>query len=177
MTFTHRPVDPAADVDLLHDWVTQPRAEFWGMTTYTRAEVGEVYAYLDASTTHHAWLVHRDGVPVAIFQTYEPAADPVGKTYDVQDGDLGVHLFVGPTRAPESGFTGRVVEHVLASMLIDPAVRRVVVEPDVDNVRSIALFHRTGMTDAAVVTLPGKIAQLAFATREELERRMPALRG
>ncbi|WP_435830286.1 GNAT family N-acetyltransferase [Micromonospora echinospora] len=30
--------------------------------------------------------MHRDGRPVGLFQTYEPAADPVGECYDVRPG-------------------------------------------------------------------------------------------
>lgn len=165
MTFTHRPVDPVADLDLIHGWVSQPRAEFWGMTTHSREEVGEVYAYLHGLTTHHAYLVHRDGVPVAIFQTYDPAHDPVGETYDVQDGDIGCHLFVAPADVPEPGFTGRLTAHLLAVVLADPAVRRIVVEPDVRNAASIARVERMGLRRGDVVELPDKTAQLAFITR------------
>jgi penicillin amidase len=167
MTFTHRPVDPVADLDLIHAWVTQPRARFWGMTSYTRDEVGEVYAFLDGLTTHHAYLVHRDGVPVAIFQTYDPAHDPVGETYDVQEGDIGCHLFVGPTDVPEQGFTGRLAAFVLGTVLADGSVQRIVVEPDVENVASCRRFERLGFTRGAVVELPDKTAQLAFLARAQ----------
>ena len=30
MSIAVRPVDPAADAAVLHAWVTQPRARFWG---------------------------------------------------------------------------------------------------------------------------------------------------
>lgn len=168
MRFTHRPVDPVGDLDLIHGWVTEPRARFWGMTAYTRDQVGEVYAYLDGSTTHHAHLVRRDDQPVAIFQTYEPAHDPVGETYDVQDGDVGVHLFVGPAAVREAGFTGRLAAYLIGVVLADPAVRRVVVEPDVGNAASIARAERVGLRRGDVVELPEKTAQLAFVTRDEL---------
>ena len=168
MTFIHRPVDPVGDLDLLHAWVTQPRARFWGMTTYTRDEVGEVYDFLDGLTTHHAYLVHRDDRPVSIFQTYEPQHDPVGETYDVQEGDLGCHLFVGPAESPEPGFTGRLMEYLFGVVLSDPSVHRIVVEPDVRNAASIARFERAGLHRGDVVELPDKTAQLAFITREEL---------
>lgn len=170
MRFTFRPLDPRRDLDLVHDWVTQPRARFWGMTNHTRDEVGEVYTFLDGLTTHHAYLVHRDDVPVAIFQTYDPAHDPVGETYDVQDGDIGCHLFVAPAGAPEPGFTGRLVAYLLTVVLADPAVRRLVVEPDVANAASLRRFERVGFSLGDVVELPGKTAQLAFVTRAELER-------
>lgn len=165
--FTHRPVDPVGDLDLLHAWVTQERARFWGMTDHTRDEVGEVYAYLDSLGTHHAYLVHEhraDTVPVAVFQTYEPEHDPVGEVYDVQPGDLGVHLFVGPgERRP--GFTGSLVRYLLGVVLEDPSVRRIVVEPDVLNERSVGRFRREGFEAGPVVDLGHKTAQLAFLPR------------
>ena len=224
--FTHRPVDPVGDLDLLHTWVTQERARFWGMTDHTREEVGEVYAYLDSLGTHHAYLDHErldargpstgsgiergargvnpvpepveggawsaprqargalgvgpvpelveghpskdseilDAAPVAVFQTYEPEHDPVGEAYDVQPGDLGVHLFVGPgERRP--GFTGNLVRYLLGVVLEDPSVRRIVVEPDVLNERSVARFRREGFEVGPVVDLGHKTAQLAFLPR------------
>ena len=39
------------------------------------------------------------GTPVGIFQTYEPAADPIGEFYPVRDGDFGIHLFMAPARS------------------------------------------------------------------------------
>ncbi len=170
MTLTHRPLDPVADLDLVHGWVTQERAEFWGMTDHTREEVGEVYAYLDSLSTHHAYLVHEvaaapgDAVPVAIFQTYEPQHDPVGEAYAVQAGDLGVHLVVGPGE-PRPGFTGSLVAYVRSVVLADPAVRRLVVEPDVRNERSVSRFLREGFERGPVVDLGHKTAQLAFLPR------------
>ena len=31
MTFTFRPLDPLRDAELLHRWVTHPKAAFWMM--------------------------------------------------------------------------------------------------------------------------------------------------
>lgn len=172
MTFTIRPLDPVADLDLVHGWVTQPRARFWGMTDHTREEVGEVYAFLASLDTHHAYLVHEvlpgraeeDGVPVAIFQTYEPEHDPVGEVYEVQEGDLGIHLFVAPGE-PRPGFTGALVRYLAGRVFGDPSVRRLVVEPDVLNERSVARFSREGFQPGPVVDLGHKTAQLAFLPR------------
>lgn len=169
MTLTLTPVDPVADLDLIHGWVSQERARFWGMTDHTRAEVGEVYAYLDSLETHHAYLVRDDGSPVAIFQTYEPAADPMGESYDVQVGDLGVHLFLAPTDNPVRGFTARLALHLLETVFADPAVQRIVVEPDVRNALSLARAERSGVELGPVVQLADKQAQLGFLTRATYE--------
>lgn len=171
MTLTLTPVDPVADLDLIHDWVTQDRARFWGMTDHTRAEVGEVYAFLDTLTTHHAYLARDGGTPVAIFQTYEPSADPLGEFYDVRAGDLGVHLFIAPTDTPVTGFSQRLVDLLKAEVFADPSVLRLVIEPDVENDKSVALFGRMGFVWDSVIDLPHKKARLGFLDRTAYEAR------
>lgn len=165
MTLTLTPVDPVADLDLIHAWVTQDRARFWGMTEHTRAEVGEVYAYLDTLTTHHAYLARDGETPVAIFQTYQPEADPLGEHYDVRAGDLGVHLFMAPTDTPVAGFSQQLVARLLAAVFADPSVLRLVVEPDIDNAKSVALLGRAGFEWDSVIDLPHKKARLGFIDR------------
>lgn len=163
---TIRPVAPATDVDLIYDWVTRERARFWGMGDAGRERVREIYAYLDSLTTHHAYLVHHDGRPVGLFQTYEPAADPVGECYEVRPGDVGVHLMVGPPDGDTvPGFTGTVLGAFLDFVLADPTRRRVVVEPDVRNERAIARLVRAGFVPGPRVDLPDKRAQLFFLDR------------
>ncbi|GAB4000814.1 hypothetical protein GCM10029992_34100 [Glycomyces albus] len=83
------PVEPKADLDLIYGWVSEERARFWGMTSHSRQEVLEIYEFLDSLTTHHAYLVLRDDEPVALFQTYEPDADPVGSTTTSSPGTSG----------------------------------------------------------------------------------------
>lgn len=164
MTFSMRPVRPDDDAALLHEWVTQDRARFWGMTDKSLEEVRDVYAYLDSLESHHAYLVHHDGAPIAIFQTYEPAHDPVGEVYDVREGDLGAHLFVAPgERVP--GFTGRLAAFLVESMFADAAVQRLVCEPDVLNAASLRRVERVGAELGPEVDLGWKRARLAFLPR------------
>jgi penicillin amidase len=161
------PLDPAADAALVHGWVTQERARFWGMLDHSRAQVREVYAFVDALSTHHAFLALRDGTPVALFQTYEPAHDPVGECYEVLPGDHGVHLLVGPAGgAAEPGFTERLVAVLLRFVLADPSRRRVVAEPDARNDRAIARLLRSGFELGSEIDKPEKRARLLFLTRE-----------
>ncbi|GGO27276.1 GNAT family N-acetyltransferase [Micromonospora parathelypteridis] len=162
---TIRPVRPNEDVDLLHGWVTQDRARFWGMREASRERVHEIYAYLDSSTTHHAYLVHRDGVPAALAQTYQPEADPVGECYDVRPGDVGVHLLIGPSTGVERGFTGALFGAILDFVLADPGRLRVVMEPDARNDRAIRRLLRTGFRLGPLIDLPDKGARLLFLDR------------
>ncbi|MEU8176417.1 GNAT family N-acetyltransferase [Microbispora hainanensis] len=161
------PVDPPADADLIHSWVTEERARFWGMLDASRERVLEIYDYLDGLATHHAYLVCRDDRPVALFQTYEPEADPVGECYDVQPGDFGVHLLVGPaTGEGERGFTPALLSVLQAYVFADPRHTRIVAEPDARNDKVIDRMLRTGFTLGPEIDLPDKRARLLFLARD-----------
>ncbi|MFD9123845.1 GNAT family N-acetyltransferase [Kitasatospora sp. NPDC059571] len=160
------PLDPAADAALVHRWVTEDRARFWGMLDHTVEQVREVYEFVDSLSTHHAFLALRDGTPVALFQTYDPAHDPVGECYEVRPGDHGVHLLIGPADAGgEDGFTGRLIGGFLRFVLADPAHRRIVAEPDARNDRAVARLLRSGFELGPLIDKPEKRARLVFLTR------------
>ncbi|MFB6663852.1 GNAT family N-acetyltransferase [Streptomyces parvus] len=164
------PVDPAADAELLHGWVTEERARFWGMAGHTLEQVREIYEFVDSLPTHHAYLALRDGVPAALFQTYEPDADPVGACYDVQPGDFGVHLLIAPAEGEGAvkGYTETLLTAFIAYVFSDPAHVRVVVEPDARNEKAIARMARIGFELGPEIRKPEKTARLAFLTRAAL---------
>jgi hypothetical protein len=172
------PLDARADAPVVHTWVSEERAEFWGMRGLTPEQVEEVYAHLETLDTHHAHLVVKDGTPAALLQTYEPAADRVGECYEVCEGDIGVHLLIAPAGAdgPRPGWSSALLTAVASYVLHVLDRRRVVVDPDVRNEKAIARFLRQGFeagpavvlpeVDLPDVQLPEKKAQLAFLRRE-----------
>ncbi|MFI1075661.1 GNAT family N-acetyltransferase [Streptomyces puniciscabiei] len=169
-----RPLDPASDADVVHGWVSEERAVFWGMRGLTRDQVAGIYAHMAGLDAHHAHLVTKDGVPAALFQTYEPAADRVGECYDVRPGDLGVHVLLAPAGSggPRPGWTSALLTVLTTYALRTLDRRRLVVDPDVRNTGAIARFERQGFVrgpavvlpevDLPDVHLPEKHAQLAF---------------
>ncbi|MFG2996011.1 GNAT family N-acetyltransferase [Streptomyces sp. NPDC048340] len=172
-TVTITPVDPAADSALIHSWVTEERARFWGMGEASRELVQEIYEDVDRRTTHHAFLIGRDGEPVALFQTYDCAEDRVSECYEVLPGDIGVHLLIGPAgAAAEHGFTSNLLVAFMAFVFADPTVRRVIAEPDARNTKAITRLERTGFAlgpevelpeiDLPEVFIPAKQARLLF---------------
>ena len=178
------PLDPHADLDVVHGWVSEERAAFWGMNGLSREQVLETYVHLDSLDTHHAFLAVRDGEPAALFQTYEPEADRVGECYDVEPGDIGVHVLIGPIRpigpsgsgGARPGFSAALLSAFAAYVLLGLDRRRVVVDPDERNEKAVARFLRQGFVagpsvvlpeiDLPDVYLPEKRARLAFLTRE-----------
>lgn len=160
-TLTFRPLRPAEDAPTIHAWVTEPRGRFWGMADQSVDEVRETYEFVDSLEAHWAWIGELDGRPVALLQTYEPEHDPIADAYDVQPGDLGAHIFVAPG---EDALT--VVTSVIGWTFADPAVQRLVGEPDASNRAILARLVQSGFEIGEEVRVGDKDARMVYLTRE-----------
>jgi len=171
-TLTVRPVDPVADAPVIHAWVTEPRGRFWMMGDYSLEDVVELYTWLDEQPTHTASFVCADGEPAAILQTYrlDAEVEPISRLWDHRPGDLGIHFFVagGDTRRP--GWTKRLASAGFADVLADPAVRRLVFDPDAANAPAIAAGERLGAVRGPVLDLGHKVAQILTVDADLVRR-------
>lgn len=170
-------LDPAADVDVLHAWVTRRSAGFFGLGALSRDELRETYEFVESLPTHHAYLVRADGEPVALAQLYHPQDDPVAAAYDARPGDVGVHFVKGSEAVgwPALG------PALLAFVFSRPAVQRLVAEPDVRNRAAVARMVAMGFEPAGEVHFESphgpKDAMLAFLTRERARGVVDRLRA
>lgn len=164
-TFEFRHVDPDHDAALLHEWLSRPRAAAWHLVGASPDAVTREYRRMDREPSETAWLVRENEVPVALVETYDPACSPVAGVFPVRDGDAGLHLFMAPTSQPVSGTTRAVMSAALDLLWADPAVRRVIVEPDVRNHAVRAVNARAGFTELREVELPDKTACLSVLER------------
>ncbi|WP_329217653.1 acetyltransferase [Streptomyces sp. NBC_01485] len=167
MTFAFRPLDPLNDAELLHSWVTHPKAAYWMMRDATLVDVERAYMEVAADEHHHALLGLRDGVPVFLMEKYDPAHRELVGLYEPLAGDIGMHFLTPATDAPVHGFTLAVITAVMAHLFEDPAVRRVVVEPDVSNKAVHALNEAVGFVPEREIQKPEKKALLSSCTREQ----------
>ena len=167
--FSFRPVDPRADAALLHTWVTHPKAAFWLMGDASRYDVERAYADIAQAPYQDAFVGLYDGTPVCLMERYDPARVELTGLYDPQPGDIGMHFLVAPAGRPVHGFTRAVIAAVMTELFADPAVHRVVVEPDVRNAAVHALNASVGFETVRRITKPEKVALLSTCTREAFE--------
>ncbi|MFE0133839.1 GNAT family N-acetyltransferase [Streptomyces sp. NPDC059037] len=166
---TLRPLDPLTDAELLHGWVTHPKAAFWMMQDATLPDVEREYMAIAAAEHHDAFLGLHDGVPAFLMERYDPAHVELVGLYEPRPGDVGMHFLTAPSDVRVPGFTRAVITKVMATLFADPATQRVVVEPDVRNKAVHALNEAVGFTPAHVIQKPEKEALLSFCTREQFE--------
>ncbi|WP_128802830.1 MULTISPECIES: GNAT family N-acetyltransferase [unclassified Streptomyces] len=167
MTFTFRPLDPLQDAELLHSWVTHPKAAFWMMQDARLQDVEREYMRIAAHEHHHAYLGLRGGEPAFLMERYDPRYVELVGLYEPRPGDVGMHFLTPETDTPVHGFTRSVITAVMAHLFADPAVSRVVVEPDVSNKAVHALNEAVGFVPEREIQKPEKRALLSFCTREQ----------
>ncbi|MDL0432929.1 GNAT family N-acetyltransferase [Marinobacter sp. TBZ242] len=160
--FSVRPVQLPDDLTLIHQWLSDDHARFWGMQDMSKAQLDDFYRSLRASGEGDAFVGLHNGHPCFLIETYRPEQSPLAEHYPVQPGDLGMHILIAPTARPIHGFT-RGVFTVLMGFLFEALdARRVVVEPDVSNDRIHQLNRFAGFQYDRVISLPDKQAHLAF---------------
>ncbi|MFD6911005.1 GNAT family N-acetyltransferase [Streptomyces virginiae] len=168
-SFAVRPLDPFADAELLHGWVTHPKASFWMMQDASLPDVEREYMRIAAHEHHQAFIGLHEGRPAFLMETYDPSELELVGLYDAQPGDVGMHFLVAPSDTPLHGFTRAVITTVMAAIFADPTTERVVVEPDVANTAVHALNEVVGFVPERQVTKPEKEALLSFCTRARFE--------
>jgi RimJ/RimL family protein N-acetyltransferase len=168
--FALRELDPRADATLLHGWLTHPKSVFWQLQDADVRDVTAYFSRIAEAPRHDAYVGLWDGVPAYLVERYDPAHNPLGKVYDAEPGDVGMHFLVAPTDRPAHGFTHVVIVTVMELLFGDPSTRRVVVEPDVHNTPVHRLNAGVGFEVVDTVALPDKEALLSICTREQYEQ-------
>jgi siderophore synthetase component len=153
------------DIPVVHAWVSQEYAKYWGLSGQSVERVAEAYVGIACSAEVYLGFYHDE--PAFLVECYRPSRHTLGEHYPVSAGDRGMHVLVAPAEFPVPGFTWSVFSVVMDFMFSDPATSRVVVEPDIRNAGIHALNRRAGFRYAKLIELPNKTAHLAFCTRQQ----------
>lgn len=165
--FAVRPVQPRLDSELLHSWLTHPKAAFWLMQNASRDDVEREFLDIAATPSREAYIGLRHGQPVFLVERYAPENDPIADSGLVLPGDVGMHFLVAPTDTPLPGFTQAVLVTVMELLFADEAIHRVVVEPDIRNTAVHTLNAAVGFQIEKTIQLPSKDALLSTCTRAQ----------
>ncbi|WP_246312127.1 GNAT family N-acetyltransferase [Pseudaquabacterium terrae] len=164
-----RVLDPGVDAAHLHDWFNRDYARFWGMQHKSLEEVRtRLIKMLQRSDRELLMGVRLStGERLFMLECYRPESDALGRYYAVQPADRGFHLIVAPPRHERVPDLTYFVMLALSGYLFrDPAVRRIVAEPDIRNHKMLVRCAQAGYELGKALYLPHKTARLISLTRE-----------
>ncbi len=166
-TIQLRPLHIQTDIKIIHDWVNRPYATYWGMQNTNLEYVQEQYQEIIDTPHHDTFIGTLDNIPIFLMERYKASKDTIANYYNALDGDYGMHILVGPPKERIPKFTWHVFSTIMAYLFSTTAVKRVVVEPDINNKKIHVLNKRAGFQYYKEIALPHKKAHLAFCTPEQ----------
>lgn len=161
------PVRVERDLPLIVAWMNDPAvAAFWELAGPADATAAHLRAQLDGDGRSVPCLGVLDGVPMSYWEIYRADLDRLARYYPARPHDTGVHLLVGGVADRGRGLGTTLLRAVGDLVLAHrPDCRRVLAEPDLRNVPSVAAFLGAGFRFSAEVDLPGKRAALMIRDR------------
>ncbi|MGH3312178.1 MAG: GNAT family N-acetyltransferase [Streptomyces sp.] len=162
------PVRIERDVRLIAAWMNDPAvAAFWELAGPEEVTAAHVRTQLDGDGRSVPCLGVLDGVPMSYWEIYRADLDPIARYCRARPHDTGLHLLIGGV--PDRGRgVGTALLRAVADLVLDqrPRCGRVLAEPDLRNIPSVAAFLSAGFRLSAEVDLPGKRAALMVRDRE-----------
>lgn len=132
-TIELRPFSLTEDIVVLHHWVNQPYAKFWGMLNSSYEQVYEEYQNLISRPEYEVFMGVYESVPIFLMEKYKASHDRIAKYYTTKETDYGMHVLVAPAKQKKTGFTWNVFRTIMDYFFSLKNIERVVVEPDVNN--------------------------------------------
>ncbi|WP_079062595.1 GNAT family N-acetyltransferase [Peterkaempfera griseoplana] len=165
--FRLRPVRLPDDLPLLVGWMNDPAvAEFWHLDGPVRTVEDHLRVQLGGDGRSVPCLGVLGGRAMSYWEVYRADLDPLGRHYPARPHDTGIHLLLGPADTRGRGLGSLLLRAVADRVLrARPACDRVVAEPDIRNLASVAAFARAGFRRTVELELPDKRAVLMVRRR------------
>lgn len=161
------PVDIDRDLPLVAHWMNDPAvAAFWHLAGPQTVTEDHLRAQLDGDGRSVPCLGLLDGSPMSYWEIYRADLDPLARHFPARPHDTGMHLLIGGVADRGRGLGSALLRAVADLALAKrPACARVVAEPDMRNIPSLAAFLSAGFRLLAEVDLPAKRAALMVRDR------------
>ncbi|ORX81765.1 siderophore biosynthesis protein [Basidiobolus meristosporus CBS 931.73] len=155
------------DIDHFHRWMNDPRvSKFWGEDGPIEHQTKYLSGLLEDS---HAMPVIGlfDDECFAYFEIYWSKEDRLGKYYEAENFDRGIHMLVGEQKFRGPHRVEAWIPSLAHYILLDDArTQRVVSEPRADNDKMIGYLQKYGFERHNDIQLPHKRAALMILPRE-----------
>ncbi|WP_433206358.1 GNAT family N-acetyltransferase [Dactylosporangium sp. CS-047395] len=144
-------------------WMCEPHVEAFWHAAWPPSRWADELAGQLAGEHSRPYVVAYEGEPLSYLEVYRTPRDVVGRQYDADPYDLGVHLAIGDLAQTGRGLGRAMVRAVAEGLAIaDPRCRRVFADPDERHVVARRMFARAGFRSIGIHDLGHKRAELLF---------------
>ena len=168
MIFVFRPLT-AAELPLLHDWMTRPHvAAVWTPTPSADELREDFLSHPEDPSYPRAYIAHLDGEAVGFIQSYVAAYAGGGWWPDERDpGVVGIDQFLADESRLNRGIGSAMVRAFVDRLLDDPTTTRVQTDPSPTNARAIRSYEKAGFRRVGQVETPDGTALLMIRERSD----------
>ncbi|MGG3890728.1 GNAT family N-acetyltransferase [Metabacillus fastidiosus] len=158
------------DIERLHRWHHQEHVKpFWNLNISFEHYQRHLKKMLKDS--HQTlYIGHLDDVPMSYWETYWVNEDIVGKHYEYEEADQGIHLLIGAEEYLGKGYALPMLKAIVSFQFQQKQTKKVIAEPDIRNDKMIHIFKKCGFKPVKTIDLPDKQGLLMFCEREEFEK-------
>lgn len=159
-TISFRSLQLKTDLPVIHEWVNQEYAlHYWQMNGHF-SQLFAIYQCMEYNPFAHSFIGMYNGNIVCQFDVYAVAVDELKEHIQHENHDCGFHLLMAPNKNPVPGLTIHIIKAFLDYYFSFPEAQRMYAEPDVHNLKSIALLERLGFQKSNTVQLSYKQAHI-----------------
>jgi acetyl CoA:N6-hydroxylysine acetyl transferase len=170
--FLFRPVDLDKDLTMLYEWMHSPHiAPFWKLDL-PMAEFKEWLSSSIESKHKDIYIGYYNGKPVSYLIAYSVKNDPIREHYDAKDGDLGMHLLIGPRPFLNKQDGLSLIRSMVVFLFHQYGAKRIIGEPDIRNRIIIPLLRELGGDVLGQIELSNKKASLIMGERKKIEAKL-----
>ncbi|MBX0356898.1 acetyltransferase [Halobacillus sp. Nhm2S1] len=170
--FSFRPLDAERDVDLLYDWMHQKHiAPFWKLNL-PKSELASWAKQSEEAEYKDCYIGTYEGEPVCYLIAYSIKQDPIKGYYNYYEGDLGMHLLIGPRPLlnKEDGLS--LIRAMIFFLLDRYDAERIIGEPDRRNRIVVPILKELGGEVVNRIQLPHKQAFLTIGEKEAIVEKL-----
>ncbi len=157
-TISFRTLNLQKDLELIHQWVNMDYSkDYWQMNGQF-SQLYSVYQCMAYNAYAHSFVGMLNGNLICQFDVYSVFADELREHIACESHDCGFHLLMAPNRKPLPGLTKAIVTSFLNYYFSFEKAKRMYAEPDMLNLKSIALLKKCGFEKVKCVEMSYKKA-------------------
>lgn len=159
------------DLPLLYRWMHAEHVTPQWQLNKPELELHVFFEKMLADDHQRLYLIKLDGQPVGYAEIYECRRDRIGRYYDADEHDMGIHLLFGETHVLKKGHF-RPTLSMLANFIFEksPDTDKMIIEPDCEVPAFKFAAHDLNIEKIKEIELPEKAASLLFLRKQSFER-------